>query len=85
MKCMKMIVFNNLRNAKINDPKNKNIPRRNKSILENILLNMFKFYTLKYIIKFLQNHDNNKNLKKFEFYNFAEHLQKTRGIPVKNQ
>ena len=40
--------------------KNKNIPRRNKYILENILLNIFKFYILKYIIKFLQSHDNNK-------------------------
>ena len=35
---------------------NKNIPRRNEYILENI----FKFYILKYIIKFLQSHDNNK-------------------------
>ena len=42
---------------------------------KNILLNIFKFYTLKYIIKFLQSHDNN-NKKKFGFYNFAEHLQK---------
>ena len=33
---------------------NRNIPRRNKYILENILLNIFKFYILKYIIKFLQ-------------------------------
>ena len=51
----------NLRNTTINDPKktNKNI-RRNKYILENILLNIFKFYILKYIIKFLQSHDNNK-------------------------
>ena len=41
---------------------NKNIPRRNKYILENILLiiNIFKFYILKYIIKFHQSHDNNK-------------------------
>ena len=46
---------------------NTNIPRRNKYILENI----FKFYILKYIIKFLQSHDNNK--KKFGFHNFAEH------------
>ena len=38
---------------------NRNIPRRNKYILEN-LLNIFKFYILKYIIKFLQSHDNNK-------------------------
>ena len=53
---------------------NKNIPRRNKSILENILLNIFKFYILKYIIKFPQSHDNNE--KKFGFYNLAEHLQK---------
>ena len=30
---------------------NKNIPRGNKYILENILLNIFKFYILKYIIK----------------------------------
>ena len=51
----------NLRNTKINDPKtNKNIPRRNKYILENILLNIFKFCILKYIIKFLQSRDNNK-------------------------
>ena len=39
---------------------NKNVPRRNKYILENILLNIFKFYILKCIIKFLQSHDNNK-------------------------
>ena len=50
-------------NAKINDPKNENIPRRNKYILENILWNVFKFYISKYIVKFLQSHDNNK--KKF--------------------
>ena len=54
----------NLRNAKINDPKNKqNILRRNKYILENILLNIFKFYILKYIIKFLQSRDNNNKNK----------------------
>ena len=58
---------------------NKNIPRRNKYILENILLNIFKFYTLKYIIKFLQSHDNNKN-KKFGFHNFAEHRLKTSAL-----
>ena len=39
---------------------NKNIPRRNKYILENISLNIFKFYILKYFIKFHQSHDNNK-------------------------
>ena len=39
---------------------NKNIPRRNKYILESILSNIFKFYILKYIIKFLQSRDNNK-------------------------
>ena len=39
---------------------NKNVPRRNKYILENILLNIFQFYISKYIIKFLQSHDNNK-------------------------
>ena len=50
---------------------NKNIPRRNKYILESILLNIFKFYILKYIIKFLQSHDNNKK-KKFSFHNFAD-------------
>ena len=50
----------NLRNTKIMIQKtNKNIPRRNKYILENILLNIFKFYILKYIIKFLQSLDNN--------------------------
>ena len=63
---------------------NKNIPRRDKYILENILLNIFKFYILKYIIKFLQSHDNNKK-KKFGFHNFAENSQKARGTPVKNQ
>ena len=40
----------------------KNIPCRNKYILENI----FKFYILKYIIKFLQSRDNN-NKRKFGF------------------
>ena len=45
----------NLRNTKINDPKYKQ-----KHVEINILLNIFKFYTLKYIIKFLQSHDNNK-------------------------
>ena len=50
----------------------KNMPRRNKYILENILLNIFQFYSLKYIIKFLQSHDNNKE-KEFRFHSFAEH------------
>ena len=73
----------NLRNTKINDPKtNKNIPRRNKYILENILLNIFKFCILKYIIKFLQSHDDNKR-KTFGFYNFAEHLLRTSGKKYK--
>ena len=59
----------NLLNTKINDQKkkkkkNKNIPRKNKYILENILLNIFKFYILKYTIKFLQNHDNHKKKKR---------------------
>ena len=31
--------------------------------LENILLNIFKFYILEYIIKFLQSRDNNNNKK----------------------
>ena len=39
----------------------KNISRRNEYILENI----FKFYILKYIIKFLQSHDNNKKNSAF--------------------
>ena len=58
----------------------KNIPRRNKYILENIkiLLNIFKFYILKYIIKFLQSHNNNK--KNFGFHNFVEHRLKTSAI-----
>ena len=56
---------------------NENIPCRNKYILENILLNIFKFYILKYIVKFLQSRDNIKK-KKFGFYNFAEHLEKAR-------
>ena len=38
-------------------------PRRNKYISENILLNIFKFYISKYIIKFLQSHDSNKKKK----------------------
>ena len=42
---------------------NKNISCRNKNILENILLNIFKFYILKYIMKFLQSRDNNKKKK----------------------
>ena len=63
---------------------NKNIPRRNKYILENILLNVFKFYILKLIIKFFQSRDNN-NKEKFGFRDFVEHLQKARGTPVKNQ
>ena len=45
---------------------NKNIPRSNKYILENMLSNIFKFYMLKYIIKFLQSRDNN-NKRKFGF------------------
>ena len=50
---------------------NENLQRRNKYISENILVNIFKFYILKY--------------KKFGFHNFAEHLQKARKTPVKNQ
>ena len=70
----------NLRNTKINDPKNKqNIPRRNKYILE-ILSNIFKFYILKYIIKFLQSRDNNKKKKQFGFHNFAEHRLRTSAV-----
>ena len=42
---------------------NKNIPLRNKYILENILFNIFKFYILKYIIKLLQSRDNNNKNK----------------------
>ena len=57
---------------------NKNFPRRNKYILGNILLNIFKFYILKYIIKFLQGHDNNK--KQFDFHNFGEHRLKTSDV-----
>ena len=58
---------------------NKNIPRRNKYISENILLNIFKFYILKYIIKFPQSRDNNK--KKF-FHNFAEHRLKISALNI---
>ena len=50
----------NLQNAKMTQKTNKNVPRRNKYILENILIKYLEIYTLKYIIKFLQNHDNNK-------------------------
>ena len=53
---------------------NKNFPRRNEYILENTLLSIFKFYILKYIIKFLQSHNNKinntNNKKKFGFYNY---------------
>ena len=42
---------------------NKNILRRNKYILENILLNIFEFYILKYIIKFFQSRDNSNKKK----------------------
>ena len=49
---------------------------KNKYILENVLLNIFKFYILKYITKFLQSHDNNKKKKI---------LLSFRGTPVKNQ
>ena len=54
---------------------NEIIPRRNEYILENILLDIFEFYILKYIVKFLQSHDNNK--KKFGFHNFSEHRLRT--------
>ena len=53
----------NLQNAKMTQKTNKNVPRRNKYILENILIKYLEIYTLKYIIKFLQNHDNNKKKK----------------------
>ena len=66
----------NLRNTKINDKTSRNIPRRNKYILENILLNIFQFYILKYIIEFLQSHDNN-NLKKIRFLQFAKSSRNT--------
>ena len=36
------------------------MPRGNKYILENILLNIFKFYILKYIIKIEKNLRNTK-------------------------
>ena len=62
---------------------NKNIPRRNKYILENIWLNIFKFYILKYIIKFLQSRDNNK--KQNSAFIISQHLQEARGTLVKNQ
>ena len=54
---------------------NKNMPRRNKYILENILLNIFRFYILKYIIKFLQSYDNNK--KKIQLSQFRGTLAKS--------
>ena len=57
----------------------KNLPRRNKYILENILLNIFKFYILKYIIKFLQSRDNNK--KKIRLCKkLAEHRLRTSDL-----
>ena len=53
--------MNNLWNTEINDSKktNKNVPRRNKYILENISLNISKFYILK-CIKSLQSRDKKK-------------------------
>ena len=67
---------------------NKNIPRRNKYILENMLLNIFKFYILKYVIKFLQSHDNNKK-KNLAFIisrntckKLAEHRLRTSGLHI---
>ena len=45
---------------------NKNIARRSKYILENILLNTFKFYISK-DIKFLQSRDNNKKKQNSTF------------------
>ena len=53
--------MNNLWNTEINDSKktNENIPRRNKYILENISLNISKFYILK-CIKSLQSRDKKK-------------------------
>ena len=53
---------------------NENILRGNKYILENI----FKFYILKYITKFLQSRDNNKK-KEFDFHNFAEHRLRSKN------
>ena len=54
----------NLRNTKLTIQKtNKNIPRRNKYILENILLNIFKFYILKYIKKFHQSNNKKKKIR----------------------
>ena len=47
----------NLGNTKINDTKKQTKTSR---VEINILLNIFKFYILKYIIKFLQSRDNNK-------------------------
>ena len=46
-----------MKNTKINDPKKQTKTSR---VEINILLNIFKFYILKYIIKFLQSGDNNK-------------------------
>ena len=71
----------NLRNTKINDRKNRqNLPRRNKYIL-----NIFKFYILKYIIKFLQSYDNNKkkiqlSISRNTCKKFAEHRLRTRAL-----
>ena len=62
---------------------NENIPRGNKYILENIL-NIFKFCILKYIIKFLQSHDNNKK-KKFGFHKLAEPRLRTSDLKSYNK
>ena len=47
-------------NTKINDPAKQ---AKTSRVEINILLNIFKFYILKYIIKFLQSRDNNNKKK----------------------
>ena len=59
---------------------NKNIPRGSKYILENILLNIFTFYILKYIIKFLQSYDNDKKKKNSAFIISRNTCKKLYGV-----
>ena len=70
--------------TKINDPKKRTETSRVEINIfwKNILLNIFKFYILKYIGKFLQSRNNNEK-KKFGFHNFAEHRLRTSVLEVR--
>ena len=70
------------------------IQKTNRNILENILLNIFKCYILKYIIKFLQiiiNRDNNKKknsafiISRNTCKKLAEHRLRTSAVDLSLQ